>query len=192
MILLPGPDVLFVLAQSLGVGYKRGIISAAGFALGNFIHISAVAIGLSAIIIATPWAFSAIKIMGAMYLLYLAYSGFREKVEDADNTETLVDASKSEFKLFIQALTMNALNPKIAIFFLAFFPKFLGEASDRSWMDIFALGSIFVALAFVIFSIMAMLASFLSKGLKSKSSRNIIRYVKSIVMFILAVYLLIA
>ena len=118
----PGPDNLYVITQSLVNGTKSGIATTLGLVSGCIIHTTLLAFGVSAIISASYGLFYILKVIGAFYLLYLAYQVFKSE------TTLKLDASitkKTPFKLFKQGVLMNLMNPKILIFFLAFFPGFL-------------------------------------------------------------------
>lgn len=158
LTLLPGPDNLFVISQSILHGSRTGIATALGMAAGNFVHTLAVAIGLSALILATPALFSLIKALGVSYLLYLAWQSWQHPMQiisahEPDNAHQL-----STLQLFKRGALMNILNPKAALFFLAFFPQFIDMESDHKALQIFLLGSLFVLQSGLIFSGIALMA----------------------------------
>ena len=122
--LFPGPDMLYIISQSLSHGKRFGVAAALGIATGCFAHIFVVTIGLSSIILASSLAFSIIKYLGASYLFYLGVSSlFKKQTELLDHINTSYAASRK--KAFMQGLLTNVLNPKVALFFLAFLPQFI-------------------------------------------------------------------
>lgn len=158
LTLLPGPDNLFVLSLSMVNGAKAGIPTALGMATGNFVHTTAVALGLSALVLASPLAFSAIKILGIAYLLYLAWQSWHHPLHiSLQNTKT-GNTTQSGLKLFRRGVLMNILNPKVALFFLAFFPQFIDQSSEFKALQIFFLGTLFVIQAAIIFCAIALTA----------------------------------
>ncbi len=159
LTLMPGPDNLFVLSQSVLHGSRTGIATALGMAAGNFVHTLAVAVGLSALIVATPALFSTIKILGVLYLLYLAWMSWTHPVHiDPARREQSDRPVLSTFQLFKRGALMNILNPKVALFFLAFFPQFIDQNSEHKAIQIFALGTLFVLQSGIIFSVIALTA----------------------------------
>ena len=124
LALSPGPDNIYVLTQSLVNGTKSGIATTAGLISGCIVHTTLLAFGVSAIITTSEEIFYGIKILGACYLLYLAYSVFKS---DSEITFTNNAPKKTYWQLFKTGVIMNLLNPKVMIFFLAFFPGFLWD-----------------------------------------------------------------
>ena len=129
LTLLPGPDNLFVLSISIVNGARAGIPTALGMAMGNFAHTTAVALGLSALVLASPVAFSIIKILGVAYLLYLAWQSWHHPLHLSLQYPQAKYGPRSSLKLFQRGVLMNLLNPKVALFFLAFFPQFVDQNS---------------------------------------------------------------
>ena len=123
LTLSPGPDIIYVLMQSICNGKKDGIITALGLVTGIIIHTSLVAFGISAIIKESETIFLIIKIAGAAYLLFLAYKIYKSDPEVSLDQEKV--SSKSFFSLYKTGFIMNVLNPKVTIFFLAFFYSML-------------------------------------------------------------------
>lgn len=155
LALAPGPDNIFVMAQSMIKGAKPGIIVTLGLCTGLIVHTSAVAFGVAAIFQTSQLAFDILKYIGAAYLLYLAYGAFRA------NSSTTVKASKEELslgRLYTRGIIMNVTNPKVSIFFLAFLPQFTNAKMGSIPIQVFILGAIFMLCAFVIFSSIAILA----------------------------------
>jgi threonine/homoserine/homoserine lactone efflux protein len=122
LVMTPGPDTLYVLARSLGQGRRAGIISAIGICCGFLVHTAAAAIGLSAILMASSLAFTVVKYAGAGYLIYL---GIRTLTTRAAAHEVSLAMVTAYPRLFVQGFLTNVLNPKVALFFLAFIPQFV-------------------------------------------------------------------
>ena len=146
LTLMPGPDILFVMAQSIVQGRKTGIAVALGLCSGLFVHTALAALGISLIIASSPILFAAIRYAGIAYLIYMGIVSLRSRndasVSIADSTATLQNESAGTFgKLYRTGITMNLLNPKIILFFLAFFPQFLDKTSATPRIDILILGS---------------------------------------------------
>lgn len=158
LTLLPGPDNLFVLSLSIVNGARTGIPTALGMAFGNFAHTTAVALGLSALVLASPVTFSIIKIMGVVYLLYLAWQSWHHPLHISLQAAQKEQTMPPGWKLFRRGVLMNLLNPKVALFFLAFFPQFVDQNSDYKAQQIFFLGTLFVIQAAIIFCAIALAA----------------------------------
>ena len=153
----PGPDNIYVLVQSISNGKTHGMATVSGLITGCIIHTTLLAFGVSAIIKANENLFFAIKVLGALYLLYLAYKVYTSKSEL--NLESNVAPNKSLKGLFVQGFFMNVLNPKVTIFFLAFFPGFLFSETMSTVTQFYILGGVFMLVSFIIFSTIALLAS---------------------------------
>jgi threonine/homoserine/homoserine lactone efflux protein len=143
--LTPGPDTAFVIGQSMRHGGRGGALAALGIGAGCFVHIAAAAIGLSALLLASSTAFTAIKWAGAVYLVYV---GLRLLSSGGQGGGAIPDALRgpqSHGAIFWQGFLTNALNPKVALFFLAFLPQFIDAASPDKAFAFLALGLIFSA-----------------------------------------------
>lgn len=138
MTLIPGNDMLYVASRSVSQGIKAGIASAAGIFIGCFVHILAAVLGLSIIISKSAYLFQLIKFAGAGYLIYLGVKALRSK--PAVNTVDEKPVKANYLKLFKQGVVTNALNPKVAIFFLSFLPQFINTASPYFKFQLFTLG----------------------------------------------------
>ncbi|THD65834.1 LysE family translocator [Robertkochia marina] len=179
----PGPDNIYVLLQSLVHGVKYGLATVAGLMTGCIIHTSLVAFGVSAVIKQSPWLFMAIKIFGACYLFFLAW-----KVFQSDGNIDLNSArvkKKSPGGLFVQGFFMNVLNPKVSIFFLAFFPGFLfSKELDTVW-QFYILGGLFIIVSAVIFSSIAVMAGKISGYLRGHRKSGLVLKWAQIIVFVL-------
>jgi len=178
----PGPDIIYVLVRSIAYGYKQGIITSLGLVSGILIHTSLVAFGVSAIIKQSEHIFLFIKILGALYLIFLAYQVYKSDPEIAFSSEGISD--KSMLSLFKQGFIMNVLNPKVGIFFLAFFPGFLWDPGENTILQFFILGGIFMLQALFIFSGVALLADKISVYIKSHPHSGIFLKWMQVVIFI--------
>lgn len=188
LTIMPGPDILYVLVQSISNGKKFGIATAFGLVSGITIHTTLVAFGVSAIIKSSEYLFFSIKLFGSFYLLYLAYLTYKSDEEVFINTKA---EKKGLVKLFKQGFIMNVLNPKVSIFFLAFFPGFLYSSSQNTIIQFYVLGGLFMLQAFIIFSLVAILsgnfAAYLKKHPKFNSN---IKWFKIIVFVGIAIFII--
>ncbi|WP_437824511.1 LysE family translocator [Tenacibaculum mesophilum] len=178
----PGPDNIFVLTQSIVNGKKYGLATVTGLMTGCIIHTTLVAFGVSEIIKQNPNLFFIIKLFGAGYLLYLAYQVYKSDAEIAFSTENV--QKKSTMQLFKTGFWMNVLNPKVTIFFLAFFPQFLFSDSLSNVLQFYVLGGLFILTSFLIFSSIAILAGKISNYIKRHKKLGIYLKWAQIVVFI--------
>lgn len=140
--LSPGPDTFYILGRSIAQGRGAGIASALGIAAGSLVHTFAAAVGLSALLAASAYAFLAVKLAGAAYLAYL---GLRMLFSRATAAAIPAGFSSSGFRAaFRQGLLTNLLNPKVALFFLAFMPQFIASDSPSKFAAFLTLGLCFV------------------------------------------------
>lgn len=142
LLLTPGPAVLYIVARSVEQGRLGGIVSVLGVGLGNLAHVVAAAVGVSAIIAASALAFSVLKYLGAAYLIWLGIKTLRAPLAPI----TLEIEGKPSRRLFCEGAVVATLNPKTALFFLAFLPQFIDPAAGAVWLQILLLGASFVLL----------------------------------------------
>ena len=142
LIVVPGPGVIYIVTRSLGQGRAAGLVSMLGVEAGNLVHVAAAAIGLSAVLASSAEAFTVVKYAGAAYLLYLGIRALLSRGEDVE-----APASRGRRRLFWQGLVVAALNPKTALFFLAFLPQFMDPSRGSVALQAAVLGALFVALA---------------------------------------------
>lgn len=186
----PGPDIIYVLVRSMAFGYKQGIVTALGLVSGIMIHTSLVAFGVSAIIKQSDSLFLIIKVLGALYLLYLAYQVYKSDAQIAFSAEGI--KQKSMGSLFRQGFIMNVLNPKVSIFFLAFFPGFLWEPEGNTVVQFYILGALFMLQALIIFSFVAVAADKISKYIKSHpKSGSFLKWMQVVIFVLIAILILI-
>lgn len=188
LALSPGPDNIYVLTQSLANGTKSGIATTAGLISGCIVHTTLLAFGLSAILIATEAVFYGIKVLGACYLIFLAIKAYKS---DADISLIKDAPHKSYFQLFKIGLVMNLLNPKVLIFFLAFFPGFLWNKGGNLVGQFYILGLVFMVVSFITFSGIAMLAGRISEYvLTGKRAGAALKWMQITVFVGIACYIL--
>lgn len=144
LFLIPGPAVLLVVTRTVQGGRKTGIMTGLGIASGDFIHTLGAAVGLSALLMTSALAFNVVKIVGAGYLVYLGIRAILEKPSDPSLPKL---PSVTPTKAFLQAIPAEVLNPKTALFFLAFLPQFVHPERGSSFLQFITLGLIFVALS---------------------------------------------
>ena len=154
LLLVPGPAVLYIVARSIDQGRTAGLVSVLGVHLGSLVHVAAAAIGLSSLIVSSAVAFSVVKYAGAAYLVYL---GVRALLSREEPGEVEVRAAPNR-SLLRQGAVVNILNPKTALFFLAFLPQFVDPAAGYVALQLTFFGLVFVALGLVTDSLYALAA----------------------------------
>ena len=185
----PGPDNIFVLTQSIVNGKKYGFATVFGLISGCLVHTTFLAFGVSAIIKESENLFTAIKIFGAVYLLYLAFKVYKSDATIQFSKEQVL--RKTTAQLFKQGFVMNVLNPKVTIFFLAFFPGFLFSSSVSIVIQFYVLGFIFMLVSFIIFALIAILAAEISVKLRRSTKIGwYLKWTQIIVFTFIAFYIL--
>jgi len=169
--LAPGPDNIFVLTQSALHGQLAGIYVTLGLCTGLIVHTTAVALGVAAIFQVSTVAFTALKITGALYLLYLAWRAFRAaaSVLKAKGGKQLAPSH-----LYRLGIIMNVTNPKVSIFFLAFLPQFTDPARGSMALQIFVLGAVFILATLLVFGGIALSAGALGDWLKHSPKAQVV------------------
>jgi len=169
LLLIPGPAVLYIVTQSAEQGRSAGLASVAGIHIGTLVHILAAAIGLSALILASAVAFSVVKFAGAAYLVYL---GVRKLLErgSASDAEPLRAPLR---RVFARGAVVNVLNPKTALFFLAFLPQFVDTDRGAVWSQVVVLGLVFVALGLISDSVYALVGDAVGSLLRRRAMRRV-------------------
>ena len=155
VLLIPGPAVLYVVARSLSQGRRAGLISVLGLSAGALVHAAAAAAGLSAILFTSATVFGVVKALGAGYLIYL---GIRTLFTRRPTASVETSAPRSLYRLFTDGVLVSVLNPKMAVFFLAFLPQFVEPSRGPAPHQVLLLGLIYVVLALVTDSAYAFLA----------------------------------
>lgn len=177
----PGPDIIYVLVQSIVNGKKAGLLTTVGLALGILIHTSLVAFGISAIIQDSSKLFLIIRICGACYMFFLAYRVFKASGTISLKSGTVI---QKDLKLLRQGFVMNVLNPKVTIFFLAFFPGFLWNPSVNTQFQFFVLGALFMLQTLIIFGTVALLAGRISTYIDRHPSLGAVLKWVQIIVFV--------
>lgn len=171
LALVPGPDNIFVLTQAAVHGRRAGILVMIGLCTGILVHTIAVSLGVAAIFQTSTLAFSILKIVGVLYLLYLAWQAFHTGIAEIDAAET---TGKALHGLYYRGVIMNITNPKVAIFFLAFLPQFTDPSRGSIVTQMIMLGGVFIVATVAIFSIIAWSSGFLGDRLKSSPHAQVV------------------
>ncbi|HTM60897.1 MAG TPA: LysE family translocator [Burkholderiales bacterium] len=166
--LTPGPDMLYVTARSVSDGRAAGVLSAFGIAAGTLVHIAALALGLAALLTAVPLAYDAVRIAGAIYLVVIGI----QLIARPRTAAAVANLRRSRLRvIFMQAVITNVLNPKVALFFLAFLPQFVDRSAGTPVPQIILLGLIFNIQGTVVNVAVALLASRGSSWLRARERR---------------------
>jgi len=155
LLLIPGPGVLYIVARSLSQGHRAGLVSVLGLSIGALVHVAAATAGLSAILLASATAFGIVKTLGAGYLIYL---GIRTLFARGPAASVEASAPRPLYRLFRDGVVVSVLNPKIAVFFLAFLPQFVEPSRGSIPHQVLLLGLTYVGLALITDSGYAFLA----------------------------------
>ena len=184
--LVPGPDNIFVMSHSALKGWRIGFYTTLGLCTGLIGHTVLVAIGVSVIFQTSAIAFNGLKIIGAFYLLYLAWLSVQNKELNLGGT----DKDSTNRSYYLIGVIMNLTNPKVALFFLVFLPQFVNTSNDNITLQIFLLGLLFILSALCVFTSIAYLASFLEDILKqSKTVNKNLNILAALIYFALAINL---
>jgi threonine/homoserine/homoserine lactone efflux protein len=182
LALSPGPDNIFVLIQSITHGKRYGFATIAGLMTGCLVHTTLLAFGVSAVINENDSIFFIIKLFGAIYLLYLAFQVFRS--DGAINLSNDSVPKKSIRQLFRQGFIMNVLNPKVTIFFLAFFPGFLFSETMSTVIQFYVLGLLFIAVSSLVFGAIAILSGVISDRIVKNTYIGVLLKWLQIIVFV--------
>lgn len=184
----PGPDNIFVLTQSVSNGSSYGIATTAGLISGCIVHTTLVAFGVSALLMASELVFLLVKIAGAVYMLFLSYQVYKSGNTLMISSEGT--AKKSHVQLFRQGVIMNILNPKVTLFFMAFFPAFLWDPSGNTVVQFYVLGAVFMIISFAIFSGIALLSGQISRFIQRQKNAGVfLKWLQIVVFSGIAVFL---
>jgi len=186
LLLVPGPSVLFIIARSVDQGRLAGLVSDVGIHSATLVHVAAASLGLSALLASSAVAFSVVKYAGAAYLIWL---GIRKLFGGAETLEPGQEARRYGYgRLLREGFIVNLLNPKTALFFLAFLPQFVEVGRGHVAMQIAFLGFIFVFLGFITDGCYALAAGTAGNWLKSnRSYLRFERYVTGLTFIALGV-----
>jgi threonine/homoserine/homoserine lactone efflux protein len=155
LTLAPGPDNTFIVAQGVARGRRAAVTTALGMVSGISVHTTAAALGISALLYSSAWAFTVLKFAGAAYLLFLAFKSLKEQSLILRREE---GAAPGGFAMYRRGFIMNVLNPKVALFFLAFLPQFVNANAGHAAVQMLLLGAVFMAQAAVLFSVIGWLS----------------------------------
>jgi threonine/homoserine/homoserine lactone efflux protein len=179
LIVVPGPAVLYIVAQSIDGGRRAGLVSALGVATGGLVHVTAAAIGLSALLVSSATAFTVVKVAGAAYLIGV---GLVTLLRRPGDPELAAPRERRLRRIYAQGVVVNVLNPKTALFFLAFLPQFVDPDLGAVGTQIVVLGLLFVVLAVTSDSLWALAAGTASGWLRtSRPFPSIRRYLSGTV-----------
>lgn len=188
LALVPGPDNLFVLTISMARGALAGIVTTLGLCTGLVVHTSAVVFGVAVVIQESALAFNALKVAGAVYLLWLAWKAFRTPIESVAanmNREALT-------RLYLRGILMNTMNPKVALFFLAFLPQFVNaEAGNVTW-QVTTFGLLFMLSALLVFSLISLFSGWLGSRFRKGKGQLVLNRLSGVLFAGLAIRLLLA
>ena len=176
LLVIPGPAVLYIVARSIDQGRAAGVASVLGIHTGSLVHVAAAAVGLSALLVSSTVAFGVVKYAGAAYLIVL---GIRKLLERTDEDLDVAEPpSRSLRSIYLQGIVVNVLNPKTALFFLAFLPQFVDVERGAVWLQMVVLGMTFIALGMISDGVYAMVAARAGRLLRSSPRfRTAQRYV---------------
>ena len=181
LTLMPGPDILFVLNQSLE-SKKSGLIISIGFCSGLVVHTLILVFGLSTLIETNEYVISYLKYFGTLYLFYLAFDELNTKFKQA--------SKPNNTNLFLRGLYMNLVNPKVLLFFIAYFPNFLFSETLSISLQFLILGSIFIFQALIIFSSVSLASNKLISYLKVDTADYRLSYFKAFVFGVIGLSIL--
>jgi threonine/homoserine/homoserine lactone efflux protein len=165
LIVVPGPAVLYIVAQSIGQGRRAGLVSASGVASGGLVHVAGASIGLSGLLLSSATLFSVVKFAGAGYLIYL---GARRLLGLEASALVATAEARSRGQLYRDGAVVNILNPKTALFFYAFLPQFLDPHRGSVALQALVLGVLFVTIALVSDSLWALASGSAADWLKTR------------------------
>lgn len=166
LIITPGPNLIYIITRSAGQGRKAGLWSALGVDSGTLIHVAAAALGLSALLASSALAFNLIKYLGAAYLIYL---GLRAWFSKREAQELANPEPASAARIYFQGMLTNVLNPKVALFFLAFLPQFADLSRGNVATQLLLLGVVFTLIGLGVDLVVALFASSAGDWLRRRS-----------------------
>ncbi len=167
LLLVPGPAVFYVIARGIEGGRPAGLVSCLGIEAGTLLHAAFAAVGLSAIVASSATAFAVVKWLGAAYLVYL---GLRKLFGSDEGDEPVEVAREPLGRVFVQGVFVQVLNPKVALFFLAFLPQFVDPSRGPVWAQILLLGATLGAIGFFTDGLYALLGGTAGGWLKRRGT----------------------
>lgn len=170
LVAIPGPNLIYIATRSLSQGQRAGFASALGVEAGTLVHVAAAAAGLSALIASSATAFTVVKYAGAAYLVFLGVRALRTR----STTELAADGAAPPLsRAFAEGVLVNVLNPKVALFFLAFLPQFIDPARGSAALQTLVLGAVFFAVAFVLDVLYVLAAGAVGRKLKGARTHTV-------------------
>ncbi len=164
LLVVPGPSVIYIVTRSIDQGRRAGLVSTLGIHVGTTVHVTAAALGLSALLMSSAVVFDAVRYLGAAYLIFLGVRRLRGR--DEDITADAREAGDGLRRIFAQGIVVNVLNPKTALFFFAFLPQFVDVSKGHVPLQIAFLGAIFIGLGMLSDGSYALAAAFLGRWLR--------------------------
>ncbi|MEY2424082.1 MAG: hypothetical protein QOI95_4149 [Acidimicrobiaceae bacterium] len=165
LLVIPGPSVLYVVTRSIEQGRRAGLVSVLGLHTGSLVHIAAAATGLSALLLTSASLFNAVKLAGAAYLIFLGLSRLVKRTPPAERSVERASLGR----VYRQGFVVNLLNPKTALFFVAFCPQFVAPGHGPVGVQILVLGAVFVGLGLLSDSTYALVAGAIGEGLRARA-----------------------
>ena len=186
LTLSPGPDILYVLSESISNGFKSGFSVSLGLVSGLFFHTAFISLGFGFLITEYPDVFKFIKYFGALYLIYMSISLLLKKSE----IKVAKKKKNTLLKNYSTGLIMNVVNPKVSLFFISIFPLFLFNEILNVKIQFFILGIIFIIQAIFIFFLVSLFSSFIGKNIFSKKMNIFFKYFQSSILVFIALLLI--
>lgn len=166
-MLAPGPDMLFVLGCGIKGGPRIGLLATAGVATSEAVHVAVAAAGLAALLAAAPFAFTALRIAGAAYLIYLGVQMIRRR-NDPQHDLPVERGGMSGRRAYLNGLLTNLLNPKMVTFTIAFLPQFINPELGQVWLQFVVLGALLITLEFLVDGTVGVLAGRIGSWLRRR------------------------
>jgi len=186
LTMAPGPDILYVFSQSLTQGSKHGFIITLGLLTGLVFHTSATVLGLGFIITMYPNIFYSIKVLGAMYLVFIAIKLLIKSSQIKISSKT----ENSFRQNYLNGFVMNVVNPKVSLFFISFFPGFLFHEKWSVSFQFFCLGVVFILQSFIIFCLVSVFSDRMSKILLLTKNNKFWTFFQVLILILIAVFLI--
>jgi threonine/homoserine/homoserine lactone efflux protein len=165
LIVTPGPDIIYVLTRGIADGKRSGVMSAIGVTAGILVHTMAAALGLAVLLKTSTYAFWTLKVAGGIYLMYLGYQVIKnKKALEITGLQKSLDIKKC----FLQGFLSNVLNPKVALFFVAFLPQFINKDSANQSLDMIIFGLIFAVMTILFLMVLGLFAGGIGIWLKQR------------------------
>ncbi|HWL42866.1 MAG TPA: LysE family translocator [Ilumatobacter sp.] len=164
-LVIPGPAVMYVVTRSMTQGRRAGLVSVAGIHTGTLVHVAAAVLGLSAVLAASATAFTVVKLAGAGYLVYLGLRALLSRADDVDEPHL---APRSNRRLYLDGALVNLLNPKTAVFFVAFVPQFVEPNAEHATLQLLVISAVVVVMGLVCDSSWALASGWLGGRLRGR------------------------